>query len=344
MSEVKKDVITLESGQLSVEKWTLRSESVSVEIMSLGCVITAIKTPDRNGHSADIVLGFDELGSYLTNPRYFGAVIGRVANRIAKGQFVIEGKVYKLAINNGPNSLHGGIRGFDKAVWSSETVPNGVRLSHTSPDGDEGYPGNLKVSVTYTLEENTLSVHYCAQTDQTTPINLTNHSYFNLAGQGTPDIYDHEVSISAETYLPVDDNMIPTGEIRPVENSLFDLRKLVLLGFRLKKLPDPGFDHNFCLWLPGQSKQERKCARVVHPGTGRVMEVSTTQPGVQFYTSNFLDGTVGGKGGTSYPKHSAFCLETQNWPDAVNQPQFPESLLRPGEEYIHTTRFTFSVA
>ncbi|KAK3554200.1 hypothetical protein QTP70_020087 [Hemibagrus guttatus] len=344
MSEVKKDVITLESGQRSVEKWTLRSKTVSVEIISLGCVITAIKTLDRNGQSADIVLGFDDLGSYLTNPRYFGAVIGRVANRIAKGQFVIEGKVYKLAINNGPNSLHGGIRGFDKAVWSSEPVPNGVKLSHTSPDGDEGYPGKLKVSVTYTLEENTLSIHYCAQTDQTTPINLTNHSYFNLAGQGAPDIYDHEVSISAEAYLPVDDNMIPTGEIRPVENLLFDLRKPVLLGTRLKELPGHGFDHNFCLWLPGQSKQERKCARVVHPGTGRVLEVSTTQPGVQFYTSNFLDGTVGGKGVTSYPKHSAFCLETQNWPDAVNQPQFPESLLRPGEEYIHTTRFTFSVA
>nr|ADO28178.1 aldose 1-epimerase [Ictalurus furcatus] len=343
MSEVKKDVLTLVFGQRSVEKWTLRSKSVSVEIISLGCVISAIKALDRKGQSADIVLGFDDLESYLTNSRYFGAVVGRVANRIAKGQFVVAGKVYNLAINNGPSSLHGGIRGFDKAVWSCEPVPNGVRLSHMSPNGDEGYPGNLKVSVTYTLEENTLSVQYCAQTDQTTPINLTNHSYFNLAGQGAPDIYDHEVSISAEAYLPVDDNMIPTGEIRPVENSLFDLRKPVLLGSRLKELPGPGFDHNFCLWLPGQHKQEMKCARVVHPGTGRVLELSTTQPGVQFYTSNFLDGTVGGKEGTSYPKHSAFCLETQNWPDAVNQPQFPEALLRPGEEYTHTTRFTFSV-
>lgn len=344
MCEVKNDIITIKSGLRSVEKWTLRSESVIVEIISLGCVITAIKTLDRNGQSADIVLGFDDLENYFTNPRYFGAVVGRVANRIAKGQFVIEGKVYKLAINNGPNSLHGGIRGFDKAVWSCEPVPNGVRLNHMSPDGDEGYPGNLKVSVTYTLEENTLSVHYRAQTDQITPVNLTNHSYFNLAGQGAPDIYDHEVSISANAYLPVDDNMIPTGEIRPVENSLFDLRKPVLLGSRLKELPGPGFDHNFCLWLPSQSKQERKCARVVHPATGRVLEVSTTQPGVQFYTSNFLDGTVGGKGGTSYPKHSAFCLETQNWPDAVNQPQFPEALLIPGEEYSHMTRFTFLVA
>ncbi|KAI5606346.1 aldose 1-epimerase [Silurus asotus] len=343
MSEVEKHVLNLVCGQRSVEKWTLRSKSVSVEIISLGCVITSIQTHDRNGHSADLVLGFDDLESYLTNPKYFGAVIGRVANRIAKGQFKIDGKVYNLAVNNGPNSLHGGIRGFNKAVWSCEPVPNGVRLSHMSPDGDEGYPGNLKVSVTYTLEESTLSVQYWAQTDQTTPINLTNHTYFNLAGQGAPDIYDHEVSISAEAYLPVDDTIIPTGEIRPVENSLFDLRKPVLLGPRLRELPGPGFDHNFCLWLPGQSKQEIKCARVVHPGTGRILEVSTTQPGVQFYTSNFLDGTVGGKGGTSYPKHSAFCLETQNWPDAVNQPKFPEALLKPGEEYIHTTRFTFTV-
>ncbi|XP_017580009.1 aldose 1-epimerase [Pygocentrus nattereri] len=344
MCEVKREALSLESAQRSVEKWTLRSQSVSVEIISLGAVITSIKTLDRSGHTADIVLGFDDLGSYLTNPRYFGAVVGRVANRIAKGQFVIEGKVYKLAINNGPNALHGGLKGFDKYVWTCEAVENGVRLSHSSAEGDEGYPGNLKVSVTYTLEENILTVQYSAQTDQTTPVNLTNHSYFNLAGQGTPDIYDHEVTISAEAYLPVDDTMIPTGEIRPVENSLFDLRKPVLLGPRLKELPGPGFDHNFCLWVPGQPKLERKCARVVHPGTGRVLEVSTTQPGVQFYTSNFLDGSLGGKGGTSYPKHSAFCLETQNWPDAVNQPQFPESLLRPGEEYMHTTRFTFSVA
>lgn len=343
MCEVRREAVSVGSEQRCVERWALCSETVSVEILSLGAVITSIHTPDRSGHSADIVLGFAELESYLTNPRYFGAVVGRVANRIAKGQFEIDGKVYKLAINNGPNALHGGLRGFDKAVWTCDAVENGVRLSHSSPDGDEGYPGNLKVSVTYTLKDNTLSVLYCAQTDQTTPVNLTNHSYFNLAGQGTPDIYDHEVTISAEAYLPVDDTMIPTGEIKPVENSLFNLRKPVLLGSRLKELPGPGFDHNFCLWVPGQPKQEKKCARVVHPGTGRVLEVSTTQPGVQFYTSNFLDGSFKGKGGASYPKHSAFCLETQNWPDAVNQRQFPDVLLRPGEEYNHTTHFTFSV-
>ncbi|KAK1791624.1 hypothetical protein P4O66_013624 [Electrophorus voltai] len=344
MSEVKKDVFRFVTDHRSIEQWTLRSKSVNVEVISLGCVITSIKTLDRNGQGSDIVLGFDDLESYLSNPRYFGAVVGRVANRIAKGKFIIDGKEYKLATNNGPNALHGGIRGFDKAVWTSEAVANGVRFSHISPDGDEGYPGNLKVSVTYTLEENTLCVQYQAQTDQTTAVNLTNHSYFNLAGQGTPDIYDHEVTISAEAYLPVDDTMIPTGEIRCVDNSFFDLRKPVVLGSRLKELPGHGFDHNFCLWHLGQPKLENKCARVVHPGTGRVLEVSTTQPGIQFYTSNFLDGTLKGKGGASYPKHSAFCLETQNWPDAVNQPQFPSALLRPGDKYAHTTCYTFSVA
>ncbi|XP_026080236.1 galactose mutarotase [Carassius auratus] len=331
------------AAQGPAERWSLRSGAVSVEILSLGCVIQSIRTPDHSGQTADIVLGYDDGEGYLSNPRYFGAVIGRVANRIAKGRFVVDEKEYELAVNNGPNALHGGLNGFDKAVWTTEAVDNGVKLSHFSPDGDEGYPGNLKASVTYRLEKNTLSVQYHAQTDRTTPINLTNHSYFNLAGQGTPDIYDHEVTISAESYLPVDDTMIPTGEVKPVEKTLFDLRKPVLLGSRLKELPGPGFDHNFCLCSPGDPPLERKCARVVHPGTGRVLEVSTTQPGVQFYTSNFLDGTLKGKGGAAYSKHSAFCLETQNWPDAVNQPHFPDALLKQGETYTHTTRFTFSV-
>uniref|UniRef100_A0A671TDQ5 Aldose 1-epimerase n=1 Tax=Sinocyclocheilus anshuiensis TaxID=1608454 RepID=A0A671TDQ5_9TELE len=323
MTEVCKEQCGAAPGP--VESWSLRSGAVSVELLSLGCGIKSVSTPDRSGQSADIVLGYDDLEGYLSNPRYFGAVVGRV-------------KEYELAINNGPNALHGGLKGFDKAV------DNGVKLSHFSPDGDEGYSGNLNASVTYRLEKNTLSVLYHAQTDRTTPINLTNHSYFNLAGQGTPDIYDHEVTISAESYLPVDDTMIPTGEVKPVEKTLFDLRKLVLLGSRLEELPGPGFDHNFCLCLPGDPPLERKCARrVVHPGTGRVLEVNTTQPGVQFYTSNFLDGTLKGKGGAAYSKHSAFCLETQNWPDAVNQPHFPDALLRPGETYTHTTRFTFSV-
>ncbi|KPP56088.1 hypothetical protein Z043_109583, partial [Scleropages formosus] len=228
------------------------------------------------------------------------------------------------------------------AIWATQAADGGVKLTLTSPDGDEGYPGELKASVTYTLEGDTLSIQYHACSSQTTPINMTNHSYFNLAGQGAPDIYDHVVSITADAFLPVDDTMIPTGEVRAVDGTPFDLRSPVLIGPRLRDAPGPGFDHNFCLRSPGEPRAERRCARVHHPASGRLLEVSTTQPGVQFYTANFLDGTARGKGGATYPKHSAFCLETQNWPDAVNKPQFPDALLRPGEEYSHTTRFTFS--
>ncbi|KAG5266287.1 hypothetical protein AALO_G00229310 [Alosa alosa] len=313
MTEVKKEVFGAVPELGSVEKWTLSTDSLCVEVISLGCIVTAIKTPDRQGHFEDVVLGFDDLESYVSNPRYFGAVVGRVANRIAKGRFSIDGQQYKLAVNNGPNALHGGLQGFNKALWTSEIVKNGVKFSHCSPDGDEGYPGNLRVSVTYSLDKHTLSVHYSAHTDKTTPVNLTNHSYFNLGGQGKVDIYDHEVTMSAQAYLPVDDTMIPTGEVKSVENTPFDLRA--------PRNHAPG-------WCTLR---------------GAVLEVSTTQPGVQFYTSNFLDGTLRGKGGACYPKHSAFCLETQNWPDAVNQPRFPDALLRPEEEYSHTTHFKFTV-
>ncbi|XP_016368053.1 aldose 1-epimerase-like [Sinocyclocheilus rhinocerous] len=352
MTEVCKEQYGAAPGP--VERWRLRSGAVSVEILSLGCVIKSVSTPDprqmwpqsvqkerkkEKGEESIMIRRVGPLNivvakGYLSNPRYFGAVVGRVANRIAKGRFVVDEKEYELAINNGPNALHGGLKGF--AVWTTEAVDNGVKLSHFSPDGDEGYPGNLNASVTYRLEKNTLSVLYHAQTERTTPIN---HSYFNLAGQGTPDIYDHSVTRTCQIWFCYN----VTGEVKPVEKTLFDLRKLVLLGSRLEELPGPGFDHNFCLCSPGEPPLERKCARVVHPGTGRVLEVSTTQPGVQFYTSNFLDGTLKGKGGAAYSKHSAFCLETQNWPDAVNQPHFPDALLRPGETYTHTTRFTFSV-
>ncbi|XP_064173071.1 aldose 1-epimerase [Anguilla rostrata] len=344
MTEVSKEEFGVIPGQGSVEKWKLKSQSVTIEIISLGCIITSLKTQDKNGEMDDIVLGFDSLEGYLTNPRYFGAVVGRVANRIAKGKFTIDGKEYQLAINNGPNSLHGGLKGFDKAIWTSEATADGVRLSLTSRDGEEGYPGELSATVTYSLQGDTLTVQYHASSSQATPINLTNHSYFNLAGHGTPDIYDHLVSITADAYLPVDDTMIPTGEIRAVDGSPFDLRKPVLIGPRLKEVPGPGFDHNFCLSSPGEPPEERPCARVHHPKSGRVLEVSTTQPGVQFYTANFLDGSLRGKGGATYPKHSAFCLETQNWPNAVNQPEFPNTLLRPGETYSHTTRFSFTTA
>ncbi|XP_023652022.2 galactose mutarotase [Paramormyrops kingsleyae] len=344
MTEVTKEEFGVIPGQGSVQKWRLKSQSVTVEIISLGCIITSIKTKGRDGEFNDIVLGFDNLQGYLNNARYFGAVIGRVANRIAGGRFTVDGKEYQLAINNGPNTLHGGVRGFDKAIWSCQSVEGGVRLTLISPDGDEGFPGELRATVTYILAEDTLSIQYQACSSKTTPINLTNHSYFNLADHAAPDIYDHEVSITSNAYLPVDENMIPTGEIRQVDGSPFDLREPVLLGPRVREVPGPGFDHNFCLVLPGQPWMERACARVYHPASGRVLEVSTSQSGVQFYTANFLDGSLQGKDGATYPKHCSFCLETQNWPDAVNKPQFPDALLRPGEEYNHTTRFTFSTA
>ncbi|XP_044910612.1 galactose mutarotase isoform X2 [Felis catus] len=306
----------LPSGAGTVEKFQLQSDLLKVDIISWGCTITALEVKDRQGRASDVVLGFAELEGYLQKQPYFGAVVGRVANRIAKGTFTVDGKEYKLAVNNGPNSLHGGVRGFDKVVWTPQVLSNGVQFSRISPDGEEGYPGELKVWVTYTLDGGELMVNYRAQASQTTPVNLTNHSYFNLAGQGSPNIYDHEVTIEADAFLPVDETLIPTGEVAPVQGTAFDLRKPVELGKHLQEFRIHGFDHNFCL---KGSKDKHFCARVHHAGSGRVLEVYTTQPGVQFYTGNFLDGTLKGKSGAVYPKHSGFCLETQSWPDAVNQ-------------------------
>lgn len=330
------------SGLPAVDMWVLQSPQLKVEVLTLGGIIRSVCCRGKDGQMKDVILGFDDLEGYVSDKRYQGALVGRVANRIAGGRFVVEGKEYKLDINNGPNALHGGLRGFNKAVWLGTAIDGGVQLSHTSPDGDQGYPGEVQVSVSYTLQGETLTADYQARSTKTTPINLTNHAYFNLAGQGTADIYDHEVSISAQSYLPVDDTSIPIGEIRGVEGTPFDLRKPVLIGPRLKELPGPGFDHNFCLSSPRDLWTERHAARVCHPASGRVLEVSTNQPGVQFYTANFLDGSTTGKGGSRYGKHSSFCLEAQNWPDAVNQASFPDCLLRPGEVYHHVTRYTFT--
>ncbi|KAM4695519.1 galactose mutarotase isoform 2-T2 [Discoglossus pictus] len=341
MTLVTREVFgTLPGDGGPVEKFHLESDLVRADIISYGCIITCLETKDKHGNFCDIVLGFDHLEGYTNKHPYFGAVVGRVANRIAKAKFTLDGKDYNLAINNGPNGLHGGLKGFDKACWTPEVVQDGVQFSYTSADGEEGYPGELKAWVTYTIVGNKLTVNYKAQSSKATPVNLTNHSYFNLAGQGFSNIYDHEVSIEAEQYLPVDDTMIPTGELASVEGTCFDLRKTVEFGTRIKKFNVNGFDHNFCL---GLTKELRQCARVYHRPSGRVLTVSTTQPGVQFYTANFLDGSLKGKAGAVYPKHSAFCLETQAWPDAINKPHFPSCVLRPGEEYNHTTCFEFSV-
>ncbi|XP_062427602.1 galactose mutarotase isoform X2 [Rhea pennata] len=318
MTEVTREAfghLPQEGGGGTVEKFVLKSDSVKAEVLSLGCIVTALQTKGRDGASADIVLGFDSLEGYTKKHPYFGAVVGRVANRIAKGRFTLDGQEYQLALNNGPNSLHGGARGFDKVLWSPEVVPNGVRFFRLSPDGEEGYPGDLKVWVTYTLCGGELAINYRAQTSKTTPINLTNHAYFNLAGQGSQDIYDHEISIEADSYLPVDDTKIPTGS-------------------SATGTAQPPAHLASC----GGARRAR------HPPTGRTLEVHTTQPGLQFYTGNNLDGSLRGKGSAAYPKHSAFCLETQGWPDAVNKPHFPDTLLRPGEEYNHTTWLVFSAA
>ncbi|NXS91723.1 GALM epimerase, partial [Jacana jacana] len=342
MTEVTREVfgqMPQEEGGGVVEKFVLKSDSVKVEILSLGCIIAALETKDRDGNFSDVVLGFDTLEGYTRNHPFFGATVGRVANRIAKGRFTVEGKEYHLFLNDGPNSLHGGARGFDKVLWSPQVLPNGICFFRLSRDGEEGYPGDLKVWVTYTLSGEELAINYRAQTSKTTPISLTNHAYFNLSGQGSRDIYDHEISIKADSYLPVDDNKIPTGKVAAVQGTGFDLRQPVELGKHLQKFHLDGFDHNFCLQ---QASAQCLVARAHHPPTGRAMEVRTTQPGIQFYTGNNLDGSLKGKGAIAYRKHSAFCLETQNWPDAVNQLHFPSALLQPGEEYNHTTYFLFN--
>jgi aldose 1-epimerase len=315
-----------------------------VKVTTYGGIITELLVPDRSGDAGNVVLGFDQLDAYLKVHPYFGAITGRVANRIAKGRFTLDGKEYVLAVNNGPNHLHGGIKGFDKVLWEAAPVQQseaGVELSYFSEDGEEGYPGNLSVKVTYSLtEENELRIDYAATTDQTTPVNLTNHSYFNLAGAG--DILGHEMFIAADRYTPVNDELIPTGEIAPVPGTPLDFTRPEKIGSRIHELRTnpPGYDHNFVLNSGGGTFA--LAARVHEPSTGRVMEVFTTEPGVQLYTGNFLDGTLTGVGGRVYARHSGFCLETQHFPDAVNQPDFPSILLRPGETYRTKTSFRFS--
>lgn len=320
---------------------------MEVKIINYGGIITSLKVPDREGNLADVVLGHDSLEGYLHRSRYFGALIGRHANRIALGRFSINGTSYALAQNNGQNHLHGGQKGFDKVVWeATEIEGRGLELSYLSADGEEGYPGNLQVRVTYTLSKNNeLRFEYFATTDQKTIVNLTNHSYFNLAGRGT--ILDHELSIDADELTPIRNGLIPAGEIRSVKDTPMDFTRPVSIGARINEDYEQltlagGYDHNFVL-----RKAERSLARaatVYEPTTGRVLEVFTTQPGMQFYSGNFLDGSIVGKNGQAYVKHSGCCFETQHFPDSPNQPSFPSTILQPEEQYQHTTVWKFSVA
>jgi aldose 1-epimerase len=333
----------------AVEIFTLTNRNgLEVKAMTYGGIITSIRVPDRAGALADVTLGFETLDGYLKGHPYFGAIVGRYGNRIAGGKFAIDGRTFTLATNNGPNHLHGGKVGFDKAVWSAEPAAAsaggaGVVLSHTSPDGDEGYPGTLRARVSYTLtDRNELVVEYHATSDKPTPVNLTQHSYFNLAGGG--DILDHDLTIHATRYTPVDATLIPTGELAPVEGTPFDFRKPAKVGARIDTAHEQlknglGYDHNFV--LDGKAGELRAAARLVDGKSGRTLEVSTTEPGMQFYSGNFLDGTLTGKGGQVYRRRAGLCLETQHFPDSPNKPNFPSTILRPGAEYRSKTVFTF---
>ena len=321
-------------------------QGMEVKITNYGAIITAVNVPDRNGKVDDVVLGHDTLEGYLNRSRYFGALCGRYANRIARGRFALNGNSYSLAVNNGENHLHGGLKGFDKVVWHATEISDGLQLTYQSTDGEEGYPGNLETMVEYALTSgNELRIEYRAGTDRETIINLTNHSYFNLAGGGT--ILGHELMINAEAFTPVDKTLIPTGEIRCVKDTPLDFTSVTAIGARIEDDYEQlqlagGYDHNFVL-RPGIERC-RHAATVYEPKTGRVMEVSTTQPGMQFYSGNFLNGSLVGKDGRAYEKHSGCCFETQHFPDSPNQPSFPTTVLKPGERYQHTTVYKFSVA
>ena len=333
--------------------FTLTNEKgVQAQIINFGGIVVSLKVPDKQGKLADVVLGYDSLEGYLENPSYFGAIIGRYGNRIAHGRFELDGKTYTLAKNNGENSLHGGTTGFNKVVWMPRAFEGkdgpSLELKYLSKDGEEGYPGDLHVTVTYTLTNtNELKIDYAATTDKTTVVNLTNHSYFNLTGTPEKDILEHVLMINADRFTPVDSGLIPTGELKPVAGTPFDFRKPTAVGARIGNDDEQlklggGYDHNFVLNSAPKRGGLTLAARVLEPGSGRVLEVWTTEPGIQFYTSNFLNGSIRGKGGIAYQKHAALCLETQHFPDSPNHPKFPTTTLKPGEKYHTITIYKFS--
>lgn len=336
----------------TVEVFTLtNAHGLEVRAATYGGIIVSLLVPDRDGRMADVVLGHDSLDAYLRGSLYFGAIVGRFCNRIANARFTVDGMTYRLVANDGRNHLHGGLKGFDQVVWraapfrTDSTV--GVVLSYTSPDGEEGYPGNLNARVTYTLtDHNELVVDYLATTDKTTPVNLTQHSYFNLAGDGAGDVLGHLLRINADSMTPVDENLVPTGAIVPVAGGPFDFRSLTAIGERIATDDEQlrrgrGYDHNFVL-NRGESGLVH-AALVVEPTSGRTLDLYTTEPGLQFYSGNFLAGSVVGKAGRVYRHRTGLCLETQHYPDSPNQPGFPSSLLRPGADYRSRTVFAFGV-
>lgn len=348
MSNVIQDFFgTTPEGRVVESYELVNPRGLRARLINYGALLTELQVPDRQGQLGDVVLGFDSLGGYLQRHPYFGCTTGRVANRIARGRFVLNGREYRLATNNGPNHLHGGVVGLDRKVWVATEEPGragpAMKFFHLSPDGEEGYPGNLAVTVVYTLtERDELRIDYEATTDQDTPVNLTNHTYFNLADGGRTDVLKHEVEIMADYYTPVDATSIPTGEIRCVD-ALMSFRQPTPIGARFALLGgDPGgYDHNYvlCKTQPGELCL---AARVYEAKSGRLLELSTTEPGVQFYTGNYLDGSITGKGGAVYKKHHGFCLETQHFPDSVHHAHFPSILLPAGGVYRQTTVYRFA--
>ena len=348
---VKKPFGKTSDGQ-AVDLYVLiNSKGMEVSITNYGGIVISWLAPDRVGKLEDIALGYKTLEEYVAGSPYFGAIVGRYGNRISGGAFTLDGKTYKLATNNGPNHLHGGLRGFDKVVWDAQGSLDqqgpGLTLRYVSKDGEEGYPGNLSVEVRYLLtDENALRIDYRCSTDKPTPVNLTNHTYFNLAGEGSGSILDHQVRINADWFTPIDEGLIPTGELRLVEETPMDFRKAIAIGARIDRDDEQlrfggGYDHNWMLNKPKPDKLSA-AAKVYEPTSGRVLEVFTTEPGVQFYTGNFLDGSNVGKRGKAYEFRDGFCLETQHFPDSPNKPDFPSTILRPGHHYHSTTIYKLS--
>lgn len=342
MANITKKVFgTTPDGQEAFLFTLTNKSGMLADITNYGGTVVSLMVPDKLNIFADVVLGFDNLDDYIKDNPFFGCLVGRYANRIAKGKFKIDGVEYNLAINNGLNSLHGGIKGFDKVMWQAEELilkeGPALKLTYTSKDGEEGYPGNLQCSVTYTLtNDNELKIEYLAATDKKTVINLTNHSYFNLKGHDAPDMLEHLLYINADSYTPADENLIPTGEIKPLKDTPLDFTCEIAIGSRIEEVG--GYDHNYIINNP--DGKLTLAARVVEPESGRIMETLTTQPGVQLYTANFLDGRHKGKSAV-YNKYAGFCLETQHYPDSPNKPMFPSTILEPEQIYQHTTIYRF---
>ncbi|MGA8271328.1 MAG: aldose epimerase family protein [Candidatus Sulfotelmatobacter sp.] len=344
-TEIRKQAFGHTWDGTAVDLYTLENDEIEARITNYGGIIVSLRVPDRSGRPDDVVLGYDSLDKYIAKTPYFGAIIGRYANRIAQGSFQLDGKTYSIPKNNGDTSLHGGIRGFDKVVWSAREINKGIELTYVSQDGDQGFPGTLTTTARYTLDGSALRIEYSATTDKNTVLNLTNHSYFNLAGQGRRDVLEHVVKINASQITPVGATLIPTGELKSVEGTPFDFRTPHPIGERIDGNDEQlqlgaGYDHNFILEQPPDQLFE--AAEVYEPTTGRILKVLTTQPGVQFYTGNHLDGSITGKEGRAYKPRFAFCLETQHYPDSPNRANFPSTELKPGEKFHSVTVYQFS--